>query len=158
MTRLKSTKHGTVYTKTFYLLFISFHSESFPAFRDDSFLKFKFKLYGFSFHMLGAGHPSPPPVLWTLLHPGTSPESSLRTVFLVAFLPSSHFLPWPTARAAPAGRVSIGDILAGPSVALPPLHPVTHVRLAALPVTRPLPPGRSPARRPSGLQAPDPSW
>ncbi|KAJ8777854.1 hypothetical protein J1605_014111 [Eschrichtius robustus] len=56
------------------------------------------------------------------------------------------------------GRVSIGDILAGPSVALPPLRPVTHVRLAALPVTRPLPPGRSPARRPSGLQAPDPSW
>lgn len=43
------------------------------------------------------------------------------------------------AAAAPAGRVSIGDILAGPPVALPPLHPVTHVRPAALPVTRPVP-------------------
>lgn len=43
------------------------------------------------------------------------------------------------AAAAPAGRVSIGDILAGPPVALPPLHPVTHARPAALPVTRPVP-------------------
>uniref|UniRef100_M3Z0S0 Uncharacterized protein n=1 Tax=Mustela putorius furo TaxID=9669 RepID=M3Z0S0_MUSPF len=56
---------------------------------------------------------------------------------------------------APGGRVSIGDILAGPSVALPPLHPVTHVRPAAL----------SHAASASGTQprapafrTPDPSW
>lgn len=131
---------------------VSFGSKFLPP----EMIFFFFFFYGLSFH-LSRTRPPPPPTppleLWTFPHPGIFPENSLRTVFLVAFLSSSsHFLPWPVARAraAPAGRISIGDILAGLSVALPPLHPVTHVRLAALPVTRPLPLGRSPARRPSG--------
>lgn len=105
-------------------------------------------------------YPSPALVLWTFPHPGTFPENSLGTVFLVAFLPS---LRPPTSclgrprgpRAAPAGRVSIGDILAGPSVALPPLHPVTHVRPAALSHAASAS-GTQP--RASAFRTPDPSW
>lgn len=129
------------------------------------FLILRFLLPWFLLPLKWCPSPSPPPARTLDFPPPWHLSSELTRNVLPRCFPSI-LLPLPALadragrglRAAPAGRVSIGDILAGRSVALPPLHPVTHVRLAALPVTRPLPPGRSPARRPSGLQAPDPSW
>ena len=123
---------------------------------------FFFPFNGFSFHITLSILPSPPLVLWTFptLAPFLRTEYSLprclSSLLLLLPLPALAYRAgrW----AAPAGRVSIGDILAGRSVALPPLHPVTHVRLAALPVTRPRPSGHSPARGLPDVKTPDQSW
>lgn len=135
----KYIKQGTVYTKRFYLLCISFHSDFFllsEVFRVCGGGLLCFKFYGFSFHINRTNLPLPSagPLDFSPFRHLSSEltENGLPRCFS-SLLPPTSCLGRPRGpRAAPAGRVSIGDILAGPSVALPPLHPVTHVRPAAL--------------------------
>lgn len=124
MSLVKSTKQGTVY------LLVSILNNS--ALRDIFFL-FNFTV---SPSMCKPCLSSPPLQLaiWTFPYPGTFPRNSLRTFFISSLLSSLPVLA-DSSRAAPAERVSIGNILASLSVAPNPLHPrdphPAHCRLVA---------------------------
>ncbi|VCW70811.1 unnamed protein product [Gulo gulo] len=155
----KYVKQGYVQRGSTFCLLVSFHNSScFKIFSDFYFL------FLFFFNFTSLPHIScnlPRPYASILdfspsWHPsGELTQNGLPRCFSSLLPPTSCLGRTRGPRAAPAGRVSIGDILAGPSVALPPLHPVTHVRPAAL----------SHAASASGTQprapafrTPDPSW